>query len=245
MKIYTKKIAEELVTKIATLKVWDIDPANWTFEVIATTESVDRHGEVIMMNGWKLDNYLKNPIILFWHDYWELESVVWKATSVEIVDNKMIVKWVFASEEANPKAQMLRRLYDEWIIRTVSVGLKVLARSVEDSDIITNAELLELSFVPVPANPEAMRKIKWFLPSDSIKIYEDVWIIKDEEQEEKENEELEEVKTILKSLTQEVWEIKKLLVDGKTISEADKDKKENLQTAVRAINDVLRDMKQK
>jgi hypothetical protein len=33
----------------------------------------------------------------------------------------MIVSGVFASAEANPKAQQLRKLYDEGIIKTVSV----------------------------------------------------------------------------------------------------------------------------
>lgn len=232
MKIYTRELAEKLQQKMATLNIWGIDESGWTFEVIATTSDLDRHGESLDINSWDIKNYLRNPIILFWHDAWKMENIVWKATSVEIINGQMVIKWVFAWENINPKAQMLRKLYDGWFIRTVSVWFKIWRKIDQNWERVETYELLELSFVPIPANPEAMRKAKELWAEEIL-------------EEEKQNEELEEVKTILKSLTQEVLEIKKLLVDGKTISEADKEKKENLQTAVRAINDVLRDMKQK
>jgi len=35
---------------------------------------------------------MKNPIILFGHDYWNIESVVGKATDVQVIGGKLIVK---------------------------------------------------------------------------------------------------------------------------------------------------------
>jgi len=60
----------------------------------------------------------------------------------------------------NPKAQMLRKMYDQGFIRTVSVGLRPISRDTTNRNIIREWELLEFSFVPVPANPEALRVSK-------------------------------------------------------------------------------------
>ena len=36
---------------------------------VASTEDVDRHGNVILVKGWRLDAYRKNPVFLWAHDY--------------------------------------------------------------------------------------------------------------------------------------------------------------------------------
>lgn len=233
MKIYSKTIADEVSAKMATIQVWDTDAKNGTFEVIASTGAIDRHGESIDPNGWKLENYMKNPVIIFGHDYWSLENIVGKATDVQVVNGQLIVKGVFASEESNPKAQMLRRMYDEWLIRTVSVGLRPLSRDVNDRDIITSAELLELSFVPVPANPEALRLSKE-LGAESI-----VDDTKDPLQEVKED--IKSIKDILTWLTTTI----KSIADDKANKSEMFEKKEQIQSAVRSLNEVLRDFKKR
>jgi uncharacterized protein YerC len=50
---------------------------------------------------------------------------------------------------------------------------------------------------------------------------------------------------MVKTLTTEVAEIKKLLVDGKTYSDAEKEAKESLQAIDRIVNESLRSFKQK
>lgn len=125
-----------------------------TFEVIASTAAVDRHGEVIDQSGWMLENYMKNPVILFGHDYWSLPVGI--ATEAKVTKEGLLIKGKFASEKANPFAQQVRRLYDEKIMRAVSVGFIPLEFDPTDDRKIIKAELLELSFVPVPANQEAL-----------------------------------------------------------------------------------------
>ena len=34
-----------------------------------TTDAVDRERDVLSPAGWKLDHYLKNPVVLWAHDY--------------------------------------------------------------------------------------------------------------------------------------------------------------------------------
>ena len=122
-----------------------------TFEVIASTQGKDRDGEIVLQDGIDITNYLKNPVILFGHDYWSLP--IGKATEVVKETDKMIIKGVFASAEANPIAQQVRKLYEEGILCAVSIGF--IPKQYE-GNVITQCELLELSFVPVPANADAL-----------------------------------------------------------------------------------------
>lgn len=122
-----------------------------TFEVIISTSDMDRQGESVNQNGWDLEYYKKNPVVLWGHDYYSLPIGV--CDSIELVEGKLIAKGRFAPESANPFAQQVRRLYDLKIIRATSVGF--IARETEGNS-ITKAELLEFSFVPVPANPHAL-----------------------------------------------------------------------------------------
>lgn len=122
-----------------------------TFEVIASTEGTDRDGEVLIQAGIDMKNYLLNPVILFGHDYHSLP--IGKATAIEQRDGKTIIRGVFASKEANPLAEQVFQLYKEGILKAVSVGF--IAKRYDGMH-ITESELLELSFVPVPANPEAL-----------------------------------------------------------------------------------------
>lgn len=133
----------------ATTKASDEDSG--TFEVVITTENVDRMGEVIKSDGWDIDNYMKNPVVLWGHDHYALPIGV--CTSIDKQDGKLIAKGKFAPEDANPQGQHCRRLYDLGILRATSVGFIEKER---EGNLITKAELLEFSFVSVPANPMAL-----------------------------------------------------------------------------------------
>lgn len=137
------------------------------YEFIASTASVDRQGDSIDQSGWELDNYLKNPVILFAHNYSELPIA--KAIDVIKADSALIIKIQFASEEANPKAQQIKRLVDEGILNTTSVGF---IQKERNGNIITRAELLEVSIVPVPANQDALRLAYKSLDDDIVKEIE-------------------------------------------------------------------------
>lgn len=129
-----------------------IDKEAGTFTMIASTADVDRQGESIDQSGWDLTNYKNNPIILWAHDYSALPIGI--AEEIDVTENGLVIsKGRFASAEANPQAENVRLLYEEGILRTMSVGFIPLERN---GNIITKAELLEVSFVPVPANPNAL-----------------------------------------------------------------------------------------
>nr|DAT00708.1 MAG TPA: prohead serine protease [Caudoviricetes sp.] len=45
------------------------------FKVIASSEDLDRSGEIIKLDGWDDSNYIKNPVILANHSY-KIEDIV-------------------------------------------------------------------------------------------------------------------------------------------------------------------------
>jgi HK97 family phage prohead protease len=226
------------------------------YEFIASTASVDRQGDSIDQSGWELDNYLKNPVILFAHNYSELPIA--KAVEVVNAGSSLIIKIQFASEEANPKAQQIKKLVDEGILNTTSVGF---IQKERNGNIITRAELLEVSIVPVPANQDALRLAYKGLDADIVKDIEDSLALAPEgdvEEEEVTPEITEEVvveeksgrvissknrkllETTRDALKTSLSEIEKLLAEGVATTEEDVDAKGNLVLVDRTLIEDLK-----
>lgn len=179
----TEQLAKELSSKIAKFDIKELWE-NGSFKVVASDETVDRAGEVIKVSWWELDNFMKNPVIIANHMY-KVENIIWKATNVYTEDYKLVVEWVFATTDL---AQDVRKLYDGWFIKTVSVWFIPLERDQSQPNIITRAELLEVSFVPVPCNPNALslgKEVVDDLIAKGLLIKEEV---NEQETEENENE---------------------------------------------------------
>lgn len=142
-----------------------------TFEVVITTENLDRYQEVISLDGWDLEHYRNNPVVLWGHDHFTLPIGV--CTSIEVRDGKMIAKGKFAPHE---HAQSIRKLYDLGIVRATSVGYIEKER---EGNLITKAELLEFSFVSVPANPYALKLDTLGLEDVNMLVTKGVFNLKD------------------------------------------------------------------
>lgn len=125
---------------------------NGNYRVLASTNSVDRQGDIVDQAGWDFKNFLKNPSVLWAHKYDELPIA--KATKIEVTKAGLEMEFEFASAEGNPKAQQVKTLFDEGFLNAVSVGFIPKER---DGNKITKSELLEVSIVPVPANQDALR----------------------------------------------------------------------------------------
>lgn len=149
------EVAEKIVERLQSPEVRALidsiksasDEDTGTFRVVGTTENLDRYQEVIKLDGWDVERYMQNPVILWGHDH---NRLIGMTTSIEIVDGKMVFNGKFAPTE---EGQEKRRLYDLGFLRATSVGFIEKER---EGNLITKAELLELSFVSVPANPYAL-----------------------------------------------------------------------------------------
>ena len=195
------------------------------FRVVASTEDSDRAWEIIKANWWDYKNFMKNPVIIANHVY-KIENIVGKATSIYVMDNQLIIEWVFS--ESNPLWKLLADLYDEGMVKTVSVWFIPKSRDESNKRIITSAELLELSFVAVPCNPNA-------LSLDQKQLLEENWMI------EEINEEKEISNKEILSTLNDIKALLEILVDGNTkkLSDANYLAKETLQNVARTVNQWL------
>ena len=201
--------------KIKTLKEVDWN----TFKVVATTQDLDRDGEIIMIKGWNLDNYLKNPVVLANHNY-TIQSIVWKMTKFTVEDNAIIVEGIFT--EDTEAWRIAKSLYNSWFLKTVSVWFGNEKRNNENWKIIEEAELREISFVPVPANPNALAVDKmakavelWFIKSndDEIPFSQKSDANESESDTEKKDDEILILDEI-RAARAEISEIKELLIEN-------------------------------
>lgn len=129
-----------------------LSKANGKYSVLASTSAIDRQGDSIDQKGWDIGNYVKNPVMLWAHNYSALP--VAKATAVGTTPSGLTLDYEFAPAEGNPMAQQIKVLVDEGFLNAVSVGFMPLERN---GNVITKMDLLEVSFVPVPANPQALQ----------------------------------------------------------------------------------------
>ena len=128
---------------------------------VLSTDDVDRHGDVVSADGWRLEAYLRNPVLLWAHDY--RHPAIGRAVEVWTEPHRLLASMEFAP---SPFAQDVAALYAGGFQWAVSVGFRPI-RWEERRDARTGAllglryleqELLEVSAVPVPANRSALRR---------------------------------------------------------------------------------------
>jgi HK97 family phage major capsid protein len=139
-----------------------VDSGNRTLTLVATDESRDRDGDIISIKGWRLENYLKNPVVLFAHKY--DEPAIAGCVKIVKARDQLILTHKFPKKGVYPKADIVFGLYAEKIMKASSVGfIPHTWEEIKDEDNrtllgrrFTSQELLEHSLVSVPANPNAL-----------------------------------------------------------------------------------------
>lgn len=121
---------------------------------VASTDVVDRHGERINQEGWDLKNFKSNPVMLWAHDHKEI--AVGKCTNVHIERKGGTPRLVFTPEfhDKTETSRSLKALYEDGWLNSFSVGFIPKDFDGKDS-MYLKQELLEISAVNVPANPDA------------------------------------------------------------------------------------------
>lgn len=126
------------------------DLGDGIIEAIVATESEDRHGEVLELKGLDTSNYMKNPVVLWAHDY--SQPPIGKTLTLKKKDGKLIAKIKFAIDE-DSFAHKIYRLYKGGYMKAFSIGF--IPKEIDDNR-YTKAEMIEHSSVPIPANSEAL-----------------------------------------------------------------------------------------
>jgi HK97 family phage prohead protease len=153
--------SDELVTLGITLR--SIDEAARTVDFIASTDAVDTYDEIVDQGTWELDIYRANPVVLFAHKSRELP--IGKSVDVAVRNGRLECRIQFATEDMNPEAERVWKLIKGQFLRAVSVGfiprdVKWEKRDGKDVFVLYGNSLREISVTPVPANHEALAKMR-------------------------------------------------------------------------------------
>ncbi len=169
-------------------------------DFIASSETLDRYGEIILASGWRLENYLRNPVFQNAHQYGDVLFTLGKALITEVrsgpiptadatptqqalaaQDNPpnaaqdtpsplafspqpsaFLFQRVQFATDVNPIAKIAYGLYRDRFLNAVSVGFIPLRWEEGGPEAgfrrrYLEQELLEVSAVGLPANPEALQ----------------------------------------------------------------------------------------
>lgn len=141
-----------------------VDGEERTYWFTASTEDRARDGHVIVQKGWKLNNFKRNPVILWAHQSDQLP--IGRAVEIEN-DGELRLKIQFAPEDVYPFARTVEKMIEGGYLRTGSVGFTVYKTEelTEEEKKMSSgwglrlyAELLEFSIVPVPADTGAKKE---------------------------------------------------------------------------------------
>jgi hypothetical protein len=114
----------------------------------ASTPGIKRDGLDLDPRDFLLDNYRKNPVVLWAHDMWGRNLPVGRA-SVEITLDALVADVTFDQEDEF--ARLVESKYRRGFLNAVSISWNDVR--VEGG---YGHELLEISAVPVPADPDAL-----------------------------------------------------------------------------------------
>jgi len=139
-----------------------------TLDFIASTATLDRYKEIIEPAGWRLDSYRSNPVFQNAHNYGDILFTLGKALSTEVRavgGGQALCQRIQFATEVNPVARIAYGLYKGGFLNAVSVGFIPLrwedgGKSAEAGPAprrrYLEQELLEVSAVAIPANPDAL-----------------------------------------------------------------------------------------
>lgn len=146
------------IVKLFKTKATSVDEANKTVEFQISDNQPDRMGEIVDQKSWNFKDYMANPILLWGHNPDEPENVLGTASSLEIAEDGSSTKArVKFDTDINPKAALVFNQVKRGTLRCVSVGF--MNHDTDDNDgtpVLKNNDLLEISVVPIPANPRAI-----------------------------------------------------------------------------------------
>lgn len=152
-------------------------------QFVASTDGVKRDGNEILNSGWHFENFSRNPVFLYCHDYHSLpigKHVDWRVDKGPSGENVLRIWSQFCSRELYEFADRVRQMYVEGYLRAGSIGwIPLKHEAIRDPDgyikgfrFLEN-DLLEFSAVPVPADPNALVEAigRGFLSTDEAKKY--------------------------------------------------------------------------
>lgn len=151
------------------LELRAIDEEQRMVEFVASTGAVDTYGTVLPPDLWDLSRYARNGVVGYQHDIYysdDPDNVIGRGEAYT-ANGELLIRIFFEPAELNPKADKVYRKVLFGSINAVSVGFRATApghwgrkADGEDPDVYyyNGQELMEVSVVNVPSNPDAVKR---------------------------------------------------------------------------------------
>lgn len=145
-------------------------------EITINTAAVDRDRDRVLPHGASLDNYLKNPVVQWGHNYHDPWATIGKTTGLTVDERGINATFELRDpvNEADPM-NVIKALWDNGLVKTASIGFNPIKGNENEHGGVDfeEWELLEWSLVPIPANQEALRLAVKGLSGPLISLDED------------------------------------------------------------------------
>ena len=168
--IPVKKQGTNILAMDTAIEIKELDELNKTFIAVASTEDEDRDKDIVRQAGWKLTNFKKNPIVPWSHNYYGVPIAKSLRTWVDNDKAKgprLLFKPKF--DEGDDDSMKIFNKYKNGFLTSFSVGFRgIKSESRDENDPwwggreFLQQELLEISAVAVPANPNASTRLNYF-----------------------------------------------------------------------------------
>ncbi len=136
---------------------------------VLSEESVDRHKDLIFVEGIQLANFLNNPVMPWGHRYvGDIQGdppLVGNWEDVRVEGKQLLGNARFIREELSPFAWKIYRFYSEKLLRMVSIGFRAIEWGWNEDRgrwaiDYRQIELLECSAVMIGAHHNALSQMK-------------------------------------------------------------------------------------
>ena len=138
-----------------------IDLESKTIRFVVSTATPDRDGDIVSQDGWNVERFNSNPVVLWAHDY--RRAPIAKATRTGVVDGALKSSAVFMGPDQDPFSHSVFQMYQGGFMNAVSAGFEVAEYELYEDKmsgrigvLFKKQNLLEYSCVPVPANGDAL-----------------------------------------------------------------------------------------
>ena len=144
------------------VEIKETDDTKRELTVVGSKQINDRDNDIVDVKGMDLKNYKKNPVFIWAHRGSETpENVIGTAKKVWVDGSNLMFKLEFLDSDVNPRADMVYKMYKAKALRAFSIGFapdweKAAYNEKRGGFDFPSSELLEISAVPVPANPAAL-----------------------------------------------------------------------------------------
>jgi hypothetical protein len=129
-----------------------------------STPAVGRDLHTVAPDAWQLDNFLRNPVFLWFHD--DSQPPIGRVIDIGDVNGKLKGTVEYVDRDLSPFADMIYRMVKARYINAVSTSWQPIAWKFSTDKAraggvdFTKVDLLEISQVPVPALPAALAEAR-------------------------------------------------------------------------------------